>query len=196
MRKIGPDGRSPLRAQNRPQGAQKPAHAALFVHALRHRVAQPHRLAEVHQGVATVDEHGEKLAETSDQHPVFRKQQAPKARFPMRRTAPENGDRHQIDVELRMGRRGCDQLHQNARRAHRVAPEYSGGPYQVEVGLDGAPLAHGQAPLGTGKFERRADIAEHGKVGLAFTFEHVAHRPRTGRDLGGGVVRFDGRMHP
>ena len=44
-----------------------------------HRLAQPQRLAEIHDGVAAVDEHVEELAEAPHQHPVLGEQQPPQA---------------------------------------------------------------------------------------------------------------------
>jgi hypothetical protein len=71
VREVGSDRRSALRPQAGAQISQHPAHAALLAHAILQSVAQPHRLAEVHQGIAAVDQHAERLAEPPDQHPVL-----------------------------------------------------------------------------------------------------------------------------
>jgi hypothetical protein len=175
VREIRADGRGALCAQAGAEVPQHPAHAALLAHAFLHRVAQPQRLAEVHQGVAAVDQHAQKFAEAPDQYPVFGEQQAPQTHLFARRAAPENRHRHEIHVVLGIG--GC--------RGHELDQVARSARAQLEAGL----LRGWQAELG-------ANHAEHRQVRLALALQDVAHGPRPRREHGGGIVGFDGHPHP
>ena len=81
--------------------AQQPPHAALLAHA---RPAERRAAASARRNTPAVlrplTSTLKKLAEAPDQHPVLGEQQAPQADLLVRRAAPENRHRHQIDVEL------------------------------------------------------------------------------------------------
>jgi hypothetical protein len=157
----------------------------LLIHAVLHGIAQPHRIAEMHQRAAAVDEHAQNLAEAPDQHPIFGEEQAPQARLLVRRASPEDRNRHQVDVELRIGGRRSDQLHEDARRAHGAPAEQAFRNNQFEVRPPGAR----QIELGT-------HIAQHGEIGRTLAFEHIAHRPWPCGDRGGRILGLDADAHP
>jgi len=97
----------------------------------------------------------------------------------VRRAAEENGDRHEIGVDVGMGGGRGDQLHQVARRARGMAAgEQARGPDQFEVGL-----------VGTGQPQRGAHDAQHREIGLTLAFQDIADGTSPRRDRGRGVIR-------
>ena len=197
MREVGTDARGPLRAQDRAQRAQYPAHAARFAQTLVHDLAQAYRLAEIHQGIAAIEYHAQDFAKAPDQNPIFGERQAPPADFLVRRAAPKNRHWHKIYVKLGVSRRRIDQLHEITGRARRIAAaEQAGAARQFEVGPIRALAAHHQAPRGPRQIVLRADVVEHGEIGVTLAFQHIAHRTGPRRNGLNSVLGLDGGAHP
>ena len=109
--------------------------------------------------------------------------------FLLRRAAPEDRDRNEIDVEVRIGGRRGDQLHQVAR-----AP--AGGCARIarENRRRGAPAP--KQPLRARQAQLSARVVEYREIRMALALEHVAHRPRARGESRRDVVGLDGDLDP
>jgi hypothetical protein len=115
-----------------------------------HRLAQAQGLAEMQHGGAPVDDDVQEFAKAADQNPVFDEKQAPQARLLVRRPAPEDGDRDQIDVKIRICGGGRHQVLEIARRArHQARAEEARAAGQFKISSIGPRGADPQAPFRT-----------------------------------------------
>ncbi len=120
VREIRADARGALPPQH---AAQEPSDAPRLVHGRRgvQHGTQADRLAEFHEHVAAIDEHGEELAGARGQRPVLGEQQAQPGSFLLRRAAPVDRRGDEQDVAQRISAQFLDQVQQVRRRAARHA---------------------------------------------------------------------------
>ena len=184
VRQIRSDGRCALRAEPGAQSAHRTAHTALR-RKVRQRLAQRNRLAEIHHGVAAVEEHVQELAEASEQDPVLGEHQPPQALLFFGRPSQVDRHRNEVDVEGSLPARELGQLHEPTGRMPPTAR------------TEKCALAHEREPLlGRRRAERSAGVVENREIGAALVLEHVADRAAARGDRRGDLVGLDGRLDP
>ena len=178
VRQVGADHRRAQAAEMRAQHARGLAHGALRIEPFGDHVAQAHRRAEVHDGVAAVEQDRQKPAEAADHHPVLGEQYAEPAGGAVGRAADEDRHRDHVDVELGIGRDRRKQFCQAAGVRQRAWPAFQPAPRRDS---DSTARSRRSQPPGTGlsgggsPASRAASSQDHG-VGQAIALEHVDHR--------------------
>ena len=184
VREIRPDGRGALRAEFAAQGTQHTAYTALR-RKVRQRLAQLDRLAEVHDGVAAVEEHVQQLAKAPEQHPFLGEHQPPQALL-LLGCAPEV-DRHrdEVEVEARFPAGKFDQLHELAGRT------------PPQTCTEERALTHErEAAVGLRDAECGARVVENREIAAALVLEYVADGPTARGDRLGDLLGLDGHPDP
>ena len=135
VREVGADHRRLLVAEVHPQNALDHAQGALAVLLLVDQLAQLDGFGELHTGLAAQHQNAEQLAQTPGHAPAVGEQQLPRARFAVRRQAPEHADRNDLRLGFAVQLKRLHQTLQGRGDAALVlTAEPAGGRSQVEEG--------------------------------------------------------------
>ena len=181
MRQIRPDGGGALRAQAAAQRAQHAAHAALRRPArpARRRAAASAR-RNTPRVLRPLKSTLSNLRKRPDQHPVLGEQQPPQAGLLVRRAAPEDGHRHEIDVEIRIARRRRRRVGPGS-AVH--APHGAARTGLPHVSARNRPDRRARGPMGSRRSGRGNPNSRDTRLNTArsvaaLPLEHVANGPR------------------
>ena len=198
VREVGTDHRGAQAAEVRAHHARGLAHRALGIEPLGRDLAQAHRRAEVHDGVAPVEQDREQAAEAAHHHPVLGEQHAEPAAAAAGRAADEDRHRHDLDVEFGV----VAQRGQQFRQALGMAIALGFGEEPGLAVLERQHRARAAQPVAAHGLERRRQaglaggLLEDQRIGEPVALQQVAHRRLAGAQHRAGIGRIGADAQP